>query len=585
MSVSRCGWRLATVMLAAAAAVSACDSRPDARGLRPEPAFPIVLVVVDAMRADRAVAKHDGAPLAPALASIAKDGITFTNAFASAPKTIPSVPQILTSRYFPDLAHETTLLTLCRDAGYDATSAFIHNPYVTKWTDRLVPTFSRLGGGELDAGELTDNAIAWLDARGSDRFAMYMHYLDVHVPLRPPADIARRMVDPAYQGPIGLEFDDIKGAWRGNYDAADQRRIADLYDATVVATDRELGRLMDRLKAEKLYDRALVVVTADHGEELWEHGGFFHGHTLYDELLHVPLIVKFPGNWAGGRVVDALARTVDILPTIADLFVRASSKGAQALRADGESLVPLVTGEAAPRTHFAYVGRNDDRSPPLAAVRTKTAKLIRDMRTGAEELYDVARDPGETKNLAGSAESSAMLGELRGELDELLGMLRDTGIHVRLANGSQSPLRYEVRASSTPMVPFIDLVRFDMEDGDTLAQNPRADGMKTAGVLAPGDSDEIRFAVLTTDGTLHLEVEAAAGTPVEVCAATSACAPLADGKASFPFADLRSPSAPPARRTGSLVVEAWMLPSESAPITNVLSPADRERLRALGYAE
>jgi len=568
----------------AAAAVTSCTRAPDPATLKLQPAFPVVFVLVDAMRADRALAVRNGVELAPNIAMLARDGVIFRNAFSSAPKTIPSVPQILTSRYFPDLQHETTLLTVLRQAGYESTGAFIHNPYVTKWTDRLVPTFDHLGGGDLDAAALTNNAIDWFGARRSDRIAMYMHYLDVHVPLNPPADIAAKLVDRSYHGPIGLEFHDIAGAWNGRYDDADRRRIADLYDAAVAATDVELGKLLDGLRSAGLYDRALIVLTADHGEELWDHGGFFHGHTLYDELLHVPLIVKFPDGWAAGASVDALARTVDILPTIADLLHRASPE-VETPPSDGASLVPLVAGDAPARTLFATIGRNDDRSPPLAAVRTATSKLIYDMRSGSEELYDVVHDPGERENIVDKRAGSRELADLRSLVNAGLETLRNTGIHVRLSNGTAAPIRYRIAIGLKPLAPFLDLARFDMEKGDDLAQNPRADGMSASGLLAPGDSDEVRFAVLSTDAAVLANVVTEPNATLEVCIAGESCTPSVDGSATLPLARLAMTSSPPVRGGSALQMHAWMLPSESAPITNVLSPADRERLRALGYAE
>lgn len=576
-------WAAAT--LVAGAAISACRGAPSVSSLRPEPAFPIVIILVDAMRADRTLAMRNDVALAPNIAALAAGGVLFRNGFASAPKTIPSVPQILTSRYFPDLQHETSLLTVCRDAGYVSTGAFVHNPYVTKWTDRLEPSFDSLGGGELDAAALTGNAIEWLSARKSDRIAMYVHYLDVHVPLKPPAAIAERLVDESYRGPIGLDFHDINGAWQGLYGPEDQRRIEQLYDAAVAATDVQIGRLLDALRKEGLFDRALIVLTSDHGEELWDHGGFFHGHTLYDELLHVPLIVKFPGGWAAGTAVDSLARTVDILPTIADLLDRASPEAIPMPPTDGESLVPLVTGESSPRTLFATIGRNDDRSPPLEAVRTANFKLIHDMRTGTEEFYDVVRDPAEQDNLVSKPASADVLADLRRTLEARLETLRSTGIHIRLANGTASPVPYKIRIGLKPVAPFFDLAGFDREPGDVLSQNARADGMSASGVLAPGDHDELRFSVLSSDATVLATFTTEANVPFELCMAGEECVPSSGGRSELPFARIKTSAAPPLRSAATLRIEGWMLPGESEPITNLFGPADRERLRSLGYAE
>ena len=574
--------RLATCLLVL---LSSCHGgAPSPAPLEVTSDVPIILIVIDALRADR-VHGERGRAIAPRLAALARDSVVFSNAFASAPKTMPSVPQIFTSRYFPDIDHAQTLLTVLAEAYYDRTGAFIHNPYVTKWLARLEPTFDDLGGGAFDAVRLTDDAAAWLEARTSQRFALYMHYLDVHVPLRPPAEVASRFVDTSYRGPIGLEFDDLPGAWAGRYNPEDQRRVRQIYDATVAATDAQVGRLLDFLRRRGLYEHALIVVTADHGEELWDHGGFFHGHTLHDELLRVPLIVKFPGQWAAGTEVTALARSIDILPTIVDLLSRSGVSIAS--DCEGDSLIPLVGGQSRPRTLFATVGRVDERSPPLLAVRTASAKLIHDVRSGDEQLFDLAADPGENSDLARSEPAPAALGPLRTELAARMERLHSTGVHLRLASSQAEPARYHLEVSLAPIVPFINFARFGLEDGDRIEPKPRADGFRASGVLAPGDTDEIRFDVLSTSATLKVALTTEpAGLPVEVCVGEEKdCATRTADHLELALERLDSEVEPPPRKASSIAMSLWRLPGQTPPITNLLSPADRERLRALGYAE
>lgn len=578
-------------VLAAAVLSGAASCRPaPVSAPRPGPGFPIVFVLIDALRADRLLPAEGREAVAPNLLALARDGVTFLNAFASAPKTIPSVPQMFTSRHFPDLDHETTLLSVCRDGGYDATAAFIHNPYATKWLGRLQPTFDRLGGGEVDAARLTDEAIAWMDSRPSDRFALYVHYLDVHFPLKPPPEVASRFVDASYAGRIGLEFGDLNGAWAGRYGPEDRRRIGQLYDAALAATDAQVGRILDRLRTEGLYDRALVVVTADHGEELWDHGGFFHGHSLYDELLHVPLVVKFPGDWAAGSSVDALARSVDILPTVADLVARSRGEEGEGLPdADGQSLVPLVQGDAPPRTLFATVGRIDDRSPPLHAVRTATAKLIRSEEDGREFLFDLVRDPGEREDLSRDPAQAGLLQRMRAELDRFLAPLA-RGVHARLFNGASQALHYRLETGLKPIAPFVNLQRVALEPGDRIEPQPGARGLVASGVLEPGEEDEVRFDVLASDATLvaSFETGEAAGTgpAVELCVAGEpSCAPLEERRVELPLSRVVADRTPPRRTASAVVLQWWRVNGESAPLAPALSTADRERLRALGYAE
>lgn len=579
------------VALACAIAFISCLGSAPESGPVVRERFPVVIILVDALRADRIDRRDGDTAIAPNLAGFAKDAVTFRRAFAGAPKTVPSVPQLFTSRWFPDIQRETTLLTVWRAAGYDRTAAFVHNPYVTKWLGRLDPTFDHLSGGDFDARKLTDDAADWLRARTSDRVALYVHYLDVHTPLTPPPDIAERFVDPAYRGPIGLEFRDTAGAWAGRYGPEDQKRIAQLYDASLAATDAEIGRLFRVLGDEGLYDRSLIVVTSDHGEELWDHGGYFHGHTLYDELLHVPLLVKFPGGWRAGSDSDLLASTLDVLPTVADLLSRDAAAPFEAPRLDGRSLVALLTGaeDPAPRTLFATVGRVDDRSPPLHSVRDLESKLIVDARDGSEQLFDLTGDPDEKRNLiaAGTEDSSPVRARLREALARYMKPLADTGFHVRLTNGTSSPVGYELATSNTFGDPVVNVARFDMERDDTLGPTPKAEGLVVKGTLAPGDSDELRYDLLstTTTVTATLTVE---GRPAEaeLCvAAEAACAPSEGGKVKLSLERLQTAVRPPARPASGLQMHWWSVPGESEPITPKLSEADRERLRAIGYTE
>ncbi|HEY2772681.1 MAG TPA: sulfatase [Candidatus Binatia bacterium] len=578
----RCIPTLAVVALLA----TSCE-RPAALPAPPvRKGFPIVFLLIDALRADRIDDEERLRHVAPSLAALSQDGVRFRSAFSSAPKTIPSVPQIFTSNLFPDLHHDVSLLSLLQAAGYSRTGAFIHNPYVTKWLGRLSPTFEQLSGGDFDATRLTDDAIAWLGNAAADPFFLYVHYLDVHTPLNPPEDVARRFVDPDYKGPIGLSFNDMAGAWAGTYNAGDQRRIGQLYDASLAATDASIGRLLGALRSAGLYDKALIIVTADHGEELWDHGGFFHGQSLYDELLHVPLLVKFPGAWGGGRDVETLVRSVDLLPTVVDLLQRAGSAAAGA-PLDGESLIPAVTGQAPPRTLFATVARIDDRSPPLHAVRTASAKLIVDQRSGQEQLFDLARDPGERDNIAGHADAHPLLEDLRGRLARFLEPLQSSGIHVRLVNGTGARLTYRIILRSRPAGPFVNLSRVDMEDGDRIGQNAGADGILMEGALAPGDEDEMRLDVLVPDGIVTTAIEVdPSGTPVETCAGTeAACVPVTSQRVALEPARVTTNATPARAADSSLQVRVWRIPAASTPILPNLSAADRERLRALGYAE
>src|SRR5207247_87007 len=177
-------------------------------------------------------------------------------------------------------------------------------------------------------------------------------------------------------------------------------RLHHLYEGEVAYLDEHLGVLFDDLKRRGLYDRTLVVLTADHGEEFHEHGGWWHGTTLYDEQIHVPLIVKPPGAHALARLRDELANSLDIAPTI----VAAAHLKPPAVM-QGHAL-PLDAGPAPARE--STFAEEDLEGNVLQAVRTRAWKLVsanpgNPRGLAPEELYDLPRDPGEQRNVVASA--------------------------------------------------------------------------------------------------------------------------------------------------------------------------------------
>jgi arylsulfatase A-like enzyme len=229
----------------------------------------------------------------------------------------------------------------------------------------------------LDARVVNEGAIEWLDERRRHPFFLYLHYMDVHSPWRPPA-----------------EFDRFSPAPRSKYDGS----ILYLY--------AQLNELHAQLKKRGLLDNTWIVITADHGEEFGELGNYKRGHgvTLYQEVLRVPLTFH-RSNAASGKRVSRQVRLVDVAPTILDLA------GAPVPR-DMDGVSPRGDILGAPSKEdleaVSQVGLND--MPPekdLLAVTTPTFKYIVDFIAGAEELYDLRADPGETRNLVAANPAAA----------------------------------------------------------------------------------------------------------------------------------------------------------------------------------
>ena len=242
--------------------------------------------------------------------------------------------------------------------------------------------------------ETTDLALAWLDEHGGEPFALMVHLFDAHDPsFLPPRDFLDERVDfelPRELGRIGARY-------RAFFSLENRQQV---YDAEIAFMDRQLARLDERLAELGVQDETLAVVIADHGESFGERGVVSHGR-LYQEQLHVPVVMRGPGLPAG-RVVADRGRLVDVMPTLLELFDIAPP--AQAL--DGESLVPFVAGTggaASPRDVFAEAHHAADdshgRDTEMYSLTVGSWKYVHRPATGEHELYDLERDPGELENL------------------------------------------------------------------------------------------------------------------------------------------------------------------------------------------
>jgi len=561
----------------------------------------VVVIIVDALRADHLSGYGYARPTSPRLDAFAARASRFTAAFSAGPKTIPSVPQTLTGSIF--YRHrDTPGIGFLGPHKLETSRAVVNNPWVALWLPTEQPTFNTVVSGELDARAITSEGLRWLTAAGRCPTALYLHYLDTHTPYRPPPRYARQFIDPNAKTTVGLTFDDVTGAWQDRYEGADRQRIIDLYDGAIAWTDRQLGRLFRGLTRRGLLDRTMVVVTADHGEELWEHGKFFHGQSLYDELLHVPLIVHAPGQ-REARQVNDLASTIDVVPTVVDVAQLAPVTG------DGRSLVPLLSagGAASPgtlasrdggtspggvpspdartdRTIFATVSYPEPRTPPRHAVRSATRKLIRTITDGQIELYDLVADPREQRNLGLAGPGGR---ELLAALDAIRLRLADVGDHLRLQSRSDQPVRYIVTLATDPSVPIVDQDRLTLERDDYLRIGPLSTSLTVSGTLDPGEEDHVRMDVLASTGKLKVTI-ALEGTP----APDGTLRVGASGRPAAAAIDLADPAlvgapsaASGATETTPVVVSLWRVPRRAGGTAPAIDPATRERLRQLGYAQ
>jgi len=385
------------------------DERPAAVGSGAGVSLNVLLLTLDTTRADALGPYGQPRITSPHLDRLAREGTLFEQVASSAPSTVPSHATIFTGRYpfvhgaranagYVLAESNRTLAEILKSRGY-RTGAEI-----------AAPVLERSVG--LDQGfdhyrDLSSEEVATLDG-DSDRAG--------HVTLRerPADDITRwgiRFLEQHDEQPffLWLHYFDPHGPWVGRAGAlADEPYLGEIR-----FMDGEIGRLLERLRELGLHDRTLVVVVADHGEGLGDHGESSHSFYVFESTIRVPWILWAPGVVPANRRVDTLVRTVDILPTVLALLNLPPPS-----RLDGISLVPLLRGAPAPQ--LSAYGESIEASsvfgsPPLRFMRIGDWKYIHQPEP---ELYDLRNDPGELRNRA-SAEP-AQRERLRAALEALL---------------------------------------------------------------------------------------------------------------------------------------------------------------------
>jgi arylsulfatase A-like enzyme len=267
-----------------------------------------------------------------------------------------------------------------------------------------------------DRGEtVSKRAREWLQRYDRSRpFFLWLHYVDPHPPYSRPGVVPHK----SFRGDvlsgamekgvanIALRSPDVARLRSGEIRLGDREKeaVRDLYRAEVAAVDSAVGEVFDQIDEIGLKEDTLVVLIADHGEEFWEHGGVEHGHTVYDELLRVPFILRWPGHLPVGRRFEEQVRIIDVAPTVLDLFGLPVPA-----ELDGRSAMPVLRGEeTAPRIALAA---NMLFAEERIGIRTQNHKYVR-WADGREEVYDLASDPAERVNLVAVISTTEPLREL-----------------------------------------------------------------------------------------------------------------------------------------------------------------------------
>lgn len=384
----------------------------------------VILIVIDALRADHLGCYEYKRPTSPHMDALAKEGFLFKNCYTQASWTKPSTASLLTSLYppvhqaiyhgsaLPDEA--VTFAEILKEQGY-LTYGYVANPNLKTifnfdqgfdfYDDYLMrdklyyaamrnfqsnfPFFKKITGktfcfSDRDNIKLAnERIIPWLEKYKTNNFFMYLHYMDPHDPYSPPAPYDKMY--PYVEGDIN------------------SKNIS-LYDGEIRFADEHIGRLFEKLKSLGVYDKTLIVITSDHGEAFGEHNDERHGHTVYNELLKVPLIIKHPGSEKANVRIKKQVRSIDILPSILDLLNISYKKSL-----DGASLSTLMgNNEKEDSGEYIYVNNNYDEIYVLEAlvknnywkyIYTEKSPLRNIEEVGHEELYDLIDDPRELNNL------------------------------------------------------------------------------------------------------------------------------------------------------------------------------------------
>ncbi len=471
----------------------ACWAAPEVYSSGGEEPRRVVVIGIDALRADHLGTHGYQRNTSPEMDAFADTSFVFDNSFAPAPRTRPSFRSAFTGRYPLTATAGMTFGEVLNEAGF-VTAGFSGNVH-------LVPHFGFNRGfsywfyeNGAKADDQVDRALSWLRAHQDREAFLFLHIMDPHIFYNAPGRHKNMFVEhePTHNLP------DKFNRWyiyrqmaRGKLDQLDKDFIEARYDGEIHFVSAQLQRLFDAL--DRLPGRTLTILHTDHGDEFWDHGGFEHNHTLYNELVRTALWFRPPGGLTGGprRFSDQVG-LVDIAPTIYDLLDIPRERWPGM---DGTSLRPLLeTGHEADARrallqdllkerplHLSYLMYDKERW----GVVQDHGKYIIQTVSGQEELYDLATDPTESHNLA--LQRASELPRWRQRLALATGWQVGPGLRISFSLHKESEI--SIRFSS----PVADADLYDPESSSTrranleLGQKPRIEASSVADVLLSPD--------------------------------------------------------------------------------------------------
>ncbi len=371
----------------------------------------VVILTIEAFRADRVASMGYTRNITKNLDSFGSENFLFTRAYVNAPWTLPSLASLLTGKYPSrhgvlgpkDRLNEdmTTLADILKAQGY--TTAYAYNAWFPLDNLGFGQGFdSKKIGGNADS--LSRYGMGIMAGKTKKRF-LWIHYVEPHLPYNPPGEYATKFIDD-----IPSEYRQAKRStcMNNDYNISEIEYFKALYDGEIEYTDNRIGGLIEYLDKNGLYNKTIIVILGDHGEEFWEHDSCDHGQSHYEELVHVPLFIRIP-TIDGGMRISQRVQEVDIVPTILDTLNMSTDE------LDGISLVPMILGERKDERPIFIEAIHPVYSRPQNAIVYKSFKLIHKPKTGKFiekwELYDLSKDPDEREDLEGGTNNAS--GEMK----------------------------------------------------------------------------------------------------------------------------------------------------------------------------
>ena len=480
----------------------------------------IIWIGVDTLRADHLGCYGYQRPTSPHIDRFATENTLFKRCISTSPWTFPSFASMLTGKY-PSTAGAVTNVKYLPDEELTiaewlnkinfATMSIVNSHWVSKMTNLHQGFAVSKRFSESEASVSFDAALEWLNAHSGENAFVFIHLMDCHRPYHPKPEYLGKFGANDYSGQFTEEFmvmpEVIEEIRAGNVTLPEEdwNQIEALYDEEIVGLDQDFGAFIKGLKAAGIYDDTMIIFTADHGEEFREHGGYEHGHSLYDEVIHVPLIIK-DKMFRPGERIDSLCSTIDIFPTLmAKLYLTIPSD------INGLNLLSLAEKYEEPDERYLlseqlYYGVEQK------GVSTDQYRYILHTEDGSEELYDFDEDPEMLDSVADDRRAASR--DLRYFAKEFT-LNGESGWHMRFGHPKGDEFGKNYHVEITAPGGFTDIVMHGFEDADSLIEEDGSlvvdvhiefQGEKMLAFSTPDEDVELLFTVEIDGGNEHSDL-------------------------------------------------------------------------------